>query len=363
MNGQYSILCREEANFQYAEKPSRLSVMNQAPRSCGALNYLPSKSIAPLNRYKPLYALVLQHHGKLSTDPTGWTLRLCSLKLQTAIAPRVPATQAAIGLKEERSVGTYSNTAVIARKSGSESDSDLITRAKNGDQEAFAALFDAHKRRVYSLCLQMTGDVADAEDLTQDAFIQVFRKLATFRGDSAFSTWLYRVAVNTVLMKLRRRRPRQVSFDEPVCLDSSFVPREYGRNDPHLQGTVDRLALVRAIKELPDGYRTIFILHDIEGHDHREIARLLHCSMGNSKSQLHKARLRIRELLRNAQSGSPAKNVTRPRISRVALGAVASSRTSWPARSTSAPKGYEEVLLNSWESMGMWGEVLHGQRG
>lgn len=174
---------------------------------------------------------------------------------------------------------------------------ELVARAQAGDGEAFAVLFEQHKKRVYSLCLLMTGDVADAEDLTQDAFIQVFRKLGTFRGDSAFSTWLYRVAVNTVLMSLRKRKPRQVSLDEPVRIEHSLVPRDFGKNDPELSGTVDRIALIRAIKELPEGYRKIFLLHEVEGYQHHEIATLLRCSVGNSKSQLHKAKLKIRELL------------------------------------------------------------------
>lgn len=181
---------------------------------------------------------------------------------------------------------------------------ELVARAQAGDGEAFGVLFEQHKKRVYSLCLLMTGDVADAEDLTQDAFIQVFRKLGTFRGDSAFSTWLYRVAVNTVLMSLRRRKPKQVSLDEPVCIDHAMVPRDFGRNDPELSGTVDRIALIRAIKELPEGYRRIFILHEVEGYQHHEIAAMLRCSVGNSKSQLHKAKLKIRELLMLEKDGS-----------------------------------------------------------
>lgn len=242
---------------------------------------------------------------------------------------------------------------------------DLIERAKDGNEAAFAELFTAHKKRVYALCLQMTGDVADAEDLTQDAFIQVFRKLATFRGDSAFSTWLYRVAVNTVLMKLRRRQPRQVSLDEPVNLDSSLVPREYGKNDNHLLGAVDRIALVRAIKELPDGYRTVFVLHDVEGYDHREIARLLRCSTGNSKSQLHKARLKIREMLlatkadEEKQASRKPRNVRAKNITAVPEPAGVSAR----ARTASAPKGYEEALLNGWDALGIWGNRLQKQHG
>jgi RNA polymerase sigma-70 factor, ECF subfamily len=178
-----------------------------------------------------------------------------------------------------------------------EPERDLVTRAKEGDDEAFAILFDRHKKRVYSLCLRMTGNIPEAEDLAQDAFIQVFRKLETFRGDSAFSTWLYRVVVNTVLMKLRKRSPRQVSLDEPVQMESSSVPRDVSCGDARLLGAVDRIALIRAIQKLPTGCRTIFLLHEVEGYEHNEIASMLHCSVGNSKSQLHKARLRIREIL------------------------------------------------------------------
>jgi len=179
----------------------------------------------------------------------------------------------------------------------SESDLDLIKRAQTGDCDAFASLFHAHKARIYSVCLRMTNNTAEAEDLTQDAFLQVFRKLATFRGDSALSTWLYRIAVNTVLMHFRKKALKQVSLDEPYNQDAKLVKREYGSKDGRLVGSVDRIALSRAIKELPDGYRTIFLLHEVEGYEHQEIAELLDCSVGNSKSQLHKAKLRIRELL------------------------------------------------------------------
>jgi RNA polymerase sigma-70 factor (ECF subfamily) len=189
-------------------------------------------------------------------------------------------------------------TAVLDKnKTNTDSQADLVARAQQGDQEAFAALFELHKRRVYSLCLLMTKNVAEAEDLTQDAFIQVFRKLKTFRGDSVFSTWLYRVAVNTVLMHLRRRKPRQVSLDEPLELGASMVQRDLGRLDPELSGSVDRIALARAIGELPHSCRRIFLLHEVEGYQHQEIAQRLSCSAGNSKSQLHKARMRLRSLL------------------------------------------------------------------
>ena len=193
-----------------------------------------------------------------------------------------------------------------------DSDLDLVKRAQQGDADAFASLFHSHKARIYSVCLRMTNNTAEAEDLTQDAFLQVFRKLATFRGDSALSTWLYRIAVNTVLMHFRKKALRQISLDEPYNQDAKVVRREYGSRDDRLTGCVDRIALARAIKELPDGYRTIFLLHEVEGYEHQEIAELLDCSVGNSKSQLHKAKLRIRELLGKAREANEITLASRP---------------------------------------------------
>lgn len=192
-----------------------------------------------------------------------------------------------------------SDTSFISRSA--RPDSEVIERAQNGDAEAFADLFQAHKTRVYSLCLRMTNNVAEAEDLTQDAFLQVFRKLSTFRGNSALSTWIYRIAVNTVLMRFRKKALPQISMDEPWSNNSDAKPalREYGSRDCNLVGCVDRIALMQAIRELPEGYRTVFLLHEVEGYEHGEIAGLLGCSTGNSKSQLHKAKMRIRELLSN----------------------------------------------------------------
>jgi RNA polymerase sigma-70 factor (ECF subfamily) len=140
----------------------------------------------------------------------------------------------------------------------------------------------------------MTKNVSDAEDLTQDAFIQIFRGLNSFRGDSAFSTWIYRVMVNTVLMTRRKRHLREVSPDESASVDYSPVQREFGGDDSKLMGAVDRVALTPAAKALPEGCRTIFILHEVEGYEHHEIAERLRCSIGNSKSQLHKARLKMK---------------------------------------------------------------------
>jgi len=184
----------------------------------------------------------------------------------------------------------------------------LVRRAQQGDEEAFARLFELHKGRVYSMCLLMTRDVAEAEDLTQDSFLQVFRTIGSFRGDAAFSTWLCRVAINTVLMKRRRKSPPSFSLDEPAAAESPSLLRSLGRSDQSLTGAIDRIALRRAIQELPDGCRTIFALHEVEGLQHHEIARLLGCSIGNSKSQLHKARRKMRELL------FPKKKIRRRRV-------------------------------------------------
>ena len=179
-----------------------------------------------------------------------------------------------------------------------DSEGTLLERAQRGDEQAFAALYQLHNKRVYSVCLRMTKDVAEAEDLTQEAFIQVFRNLNSFQGNSAFSTWVYRIAVNTVLMKLRRRKsPPLLSLDEPVSGHSASLKREIGKQDPSLCGAIDRIALRRAVEELPKGARQIFELHAVEGYQHHEIAEQLQCSIGNSKSQLHKAKKTMRALL------------------------------------------------------------------
>jgi len=178
-------------------------------------------------------------------------------------------------------------------------DADLVRRAQLGDVDAFADLFHANKTRIYSLCVRMTGNIAEAEDLTQEAFLLAFRKLGTFRGDSALSTWLYRVAVNTVLMHIRKRgmRVRESSLDELNDRDPHAPKCEHGNVDERLATAVERVALTRAIKVLPAGYRTVFLMHEVHGYEHQEIARILRCSIGNSKSQLHKAKAKMRELL------------------------------------------------------------------
>jgi RNA polymerase sigma-70 factor (ECF subfamily) len=178
-------------------------------------------------------------------------------------------------------------------------ESDALARAQAGDHHAFAQLYSLHKRRIYSLCLRMVGNTAEAEDLTQEAFLQLYRKIATFRGDSAFSTWLHRLAINVVLMQLRKKGLAVISLDEAMePAQEERAGRNFGAPDLTLAGTIDRMALERAVHNLPAGYRLIFVLHDIEGYEHNEIASMLDCSIGNSKSQLHKARLKLRDNLR-----------------------------------------------------------------
>jgi RNA polymerase sigma-70 factor, ECF subfamily len=176
---------------------------------------------------------------------------------------------------------------------------EILARAQAGDHAAFAQLYALHKRRVYSLCLRMLGNVAEAEDLTQESFLQLHRKIATFRGDSAFSTWLHRLTINVVLMHLRRKGLNLISLDEALDPSPDHGPaRSFGAPDMRLTGSIDRMTLEKAVEGLPAGYRLIFVLHDIEGYEHNEIATLLDCSIGNSKSQLHKARMKLREALR-----------------------------------------------------------------
>ena len=178
-----------------------------------------------------------------------------------------------------------------------------IERAKQGDADAFQALYEKHKRRVYSLCLRMTTNTAEAEDLTQEAFLQLFRKIATFRGESAFSTWLHRLSVNVVLMHLRKKGLPVVSLEETTQASEEDSPKkDFGAEDLALAGSIDRLQLQRAVDDLPPGYRTIFLLHDVEGYEHNEIAGIVGCSIGNSKSQLHKARMKLRDLLKMNRS-------------------------------------------------------------
>ncbi|MEP7213567.1 MAG: RNA polymerase sigma factor [Acidobacteriota bacterium] len=170
----------------------------------------------------------------------------------------------------------------------------LCQKAAAGNLAAFEMIYQRYHRRTYSLCLRMTSSQTEAEDLTQEVFIQLFRKVGSFRGDSAFSTWLHRLTVNQVLMHFRRRSVKNEKVSDDGEMPEQAVA---GTSNPNKMPVVDRIAIKNAIAELPRGYRNVFVLHDVEGYEHEEVARMLSISVGTSKSQLHKARLKLRGLL------------------------------------------------------------------
>ena len=176
----------------------------------------------------------------------------------------------------------------------SDFDYRLAQRVAGGDMQAFEEFYERYHRRVYALCLRMTGNTAEAEDLTQEVFIHVYRKIGSFRGDSTLMTWLHRVTVNRTLMHFRKSAVRRERTTEDGATPEPAVrPAERLGQMP----AVDRLMLEKAVTQLAPGYRAVFILHDVEGYEHSEIARSLGISTGTSKSQLHKARLRLRQLI------------------------------------------------------------------
>ncbi|MCO6511878.1 MAG: RNA polymerase sigma factor [Aridibacter famidurans] len=173
-------------------------------------------------------------------------------------------------------------------------DYELTQMSAEGDLEAFEMLYQKYHRRAYSLCLRMTNNVTEAEDLTQEAFIQLFRKAGSFRGDSAFTTWFHRLVVNQVLMYFRKRSVKNEKTTEDGEMPEHLVPQTKTKaNLPIL----NRIDINKAIAALPPGYKSVFILHDVEGFEHSEVARILGISVGTSKSQLHKARLKLRGML------------------------------------------------------------------
>jgi RNA polymerase sigma-70 factor, ECF subfamily len=177
---------------------------------------------------------------------------------------------------------------------------EAITLAQRGDRAAFEFIYRQHSARVYALCLRMLGNTAEAEDLTQEAFLMVMRKIQTFRGESAFSTWLHRITANLVLMSLRRKPARETSL-EATC-DTGGDRGEHREElcgvDMLLAGSLDRVNLERAMAQLRPFQKLVVELHDIQGYKHTEIAKMMDWSIGNSKSRLHRARTRLRKLLR-----------------------------------------------------------------
>jgi RNA polymerase sigma-70 factor (ECF subfamily) len=185
----------------------------------------------------------------------------------------------------------------------------VIRMAQRGDEGAFERLYRSHSARVYALCMRMLRNPDEAEDSTQEVFLHVFRKIQGFRGASAFSTWLHRVAINTVLMRIRGSKVAKAALVENTeGSDENGTPRrELGAPDLHLEGYIDRVALENAIKQLPPRCKLMFVLYDVQGYAHSEIAKLLGCSVGNAKSQLHKARVRLRKILRPATGSNEGK--------------------------------------------------------
>jgi len=173
-------------------------------------------------------------------------------------------------------------------------DFELTKLAASGNIAAFELLYKRYHRRTYSLCLRMTSSQTESEDLTQEVFIQLFRKIGSFRGESAFSTWLHRLTVNQVLMHFRRRSVKNEKTSEDGEIPEQIVP---GTENQAKMPVLDRITLTRAIEQLPPGYKSAFVLHDVKGYEHEEVARILGFSVGTSKSQLHKARLKLRGLL------------------------------------------------------------------
>ncbi len=181
-----------------------------------------------------------------------------------------------------------------------------------------------YSRRVYALCFRLSRNTEEAEDLTQEAFLQVFRKIDTFRGESAFATWLYRLVVNVALMRLRKKRLPENPLEPDARLDheTGMLQQPYGAPDAALAGAIDRVQLERAIAGLPPGYKVVFLLHDVEGYDHHEIAEILGWAQGTSKSQLHKARLKLRDLLSGVTPRGIATSGVSPRqkVPQLAIG-------------------------------------------
>ena len=185
--------------------------------------------------------------------------------------------------------------------------------AAEGDVDAFEEIYRRHHKRVYSLCFRMVKNTSAAEDLTQEVFLQLFRKLHTFRGESSFTTWLHRLTVNQVLMHFRKPLVKTEKTTEDGITPIRVVT---GTENPRRMSLIDRIALNEAIDQLSPGYRMVFILHDLEGYEHDQIGKMLGCAVGTSKSQLHKARLRLRQLL-TARHNTPQKlNSERARLTR-----------------------------------------------
>ena len=173
-------------------------------------------------------------------------------------------------------------------------DLDLARRCREGDSTAFEAVYRAHSGRLFGLVSRMLASAPEAEDVLQDVFINAHRKMGSYRGESSLGTWLYRLAVNHCLDHLRSRAARMARSTESLDVEDAAEP---AASEPRVPTAVSRIDLERAITQLPEGCRLAFVLHDVEGLDHKEVAAALGITEGTSKSQVHKARMRLRVLL------------------------------------------------------------------
>lgn len=185
---------------------------------------------------------------------------------------------------------------------------ETIRRAQAGDQDAFAELHAANKQLVYCLLLRKCKHHHLAEDLTQDTFLQAFRNLNRFRGDAAFSTWITRIAINIYLMHVRRQFDNVVSLDEMMDKDDFERQCILRTRDLRVDGAVDRVVILRILDKIPPRQRTVLELKEIDGLEHNEVAARIGTTVGNSKSQLHKAKIKFRKILR--KGGSPCRHPT-----------------------------------------------------
>ncbi len=172
---------------------------------------------------------------------------------------------------------------------------EIVQILRSKDPEAFARIYEGYRRRVSSVAFRMSGRHDEAEDAVQEVFIQLYRKGGSFRGESAFGTWLFRLTVNTVLMRMRKNRCRGAE-QQAADIGLESVAVDQPLRQPGLS-VIERMHLSKSIGKLPKGYRQVLLLHDLEGYEHEEIASILGVSPGTTKSQLHKARTRLRRLL------------------------------------------------------------------
>ena len=210
--------------------------------------------------------LIIETNDFINSDQLGATMDLTSATIDHTAIECEQGAQVAVFLPSDK----------LETLTGNETDFELAQISASGNIAAFEVLYSRYHRRTYSLCMRMTNSVTEAEDLTQEVFIQLYRKIGSFRGASAFSTWLHRLTVNQVLMHFRKRSVKSEKTSDDGEMPDQVVT---GTENPNKMPIVDRIALNKAISELPNGYRSVFVLHDIEGYEHEEVARIMGISV------------------------------------------------------------------------------------